>query len=145
MHLPSHCSIHAHRTRSERGLVDMSRVRNALKIADVWQPRPSEPFEGRALPLARATLAPSQPIDPVTYEEPEIELEERSPVSAYLPKASLSFSARLLRRVKRWLRIRSGVVVPRCNGFTRTGLACRAPSMLNGYCRMHGGSRKLLG
>ncbi len=124
----------------------MSRVRNALKIADVWQPRPSEPFEGRALPLARAAQPPAEPIDPVTYEEPEeIELEESSPVSASLPKASLSFSARLLRRVKRLLRIRSGVVVPRCNGFTRNGLACRAPSMLNGYCRMHGGSRKLLG
>jgi hypothetical protein len=119
-----------------------------MRIADVWQPSQSVPFEGRALPLARGAQMPAKPMDPVAYEEPEeveVEVEESEPLPVLLPKASLSFSARLLRRVRRLLRIRNSVVVPRCNGFTRTGLACRAPSMLNGYCRMHGGSRKLLG
>lgn len=124
----------------------MSRVRNALKLDDVWQPKPSEPLEGRALPLGRVAQAPAEPVDTVSYEEEqeEIELEESGAVPISLPKAPLSFLARLVRRVKRLLRMRNGVVIPRCNGFTRTGLACRAPSMLNGYCRMHGGSRKLL-
>jgi len=113
----------------------MSRVRNAMKIADVW-PGQSFTLQGGPLP---------QPAEAVTCEAPEaVEVEESYPVLVSLPKAPVSFSGRLLRRVKRLLRIRTGAVVPRCNGFTRTGLACRAPSMLNGYCRMHGGSRKLL-
>jgi hypothetical protein len=123
----------------------MSRVRNALKIADVWQPKSSTPAEGRVLPLGRAMPAPAEPTETPVVTTPEKELEESTPVPQSLPKAPLSFAARLVRRVRRLLRMRSGVIVPRCNGFTRNGLACRAPSMLNGYCRMHGGSRKLLG
>src|SRR5258706_12906868 len=111
-----------------------------MKIAEAWQPRSSEPFEGRALPLARTVQAPVEPVDIDTHEaSEEIELDESVTLPVSRPKARLSFTARLVRRVKRLLRMRAGAV-PRCNGFTRTGLACRAPSMLNGYCRMHGGS-----
>ncbi|HEY6390016.1 MAG TPA: hypothetical protein VIX89_01990 [Bryobacteraceae bacterium] len=113
----------------------MSSVRKALKISDVWQPKPASAFEGRVLPLG--PTPPPEPIKPT--------VEEITPIPAALPKAPLSLMARLVRRIKRLLRIRSGAVVPRCNGLTRRGLACRAPAMLNGYCRMHGGSRKLLG
>jgi hypothetical protein len=123
----------------------MSSVRKALKIADVWQPKTVEPFEGRMLPLGPGPQAPPEPVETIVETPPDEELEEITRVPASLPKAPLSFMARLLRRVKRWLGIRTGAVVPRCNGFTRHGLACRAPAMLNGYCRMHGGSRKLLG
>jgi len=116
----------------------MSSVRKALKISDVWQPKPASAFEGRVLPLGPNPQTPAEPADTT-------ELEEIVRVPDSLPKAPLSLTARVVRRVKRLLRIRSGAVVPRCNGFTRRGLACRAPAMLNGYCRMHGGSRKLLG
>jgi len=116
----------------------MSSVRKALKISDVWQPKPASAFEGRVLPLGPS---PQTPQEPSTAEE----LEEITRVPASLPKAPLSLISRLVRRLKRLLRIRSGVAVPRCNGLTRRGMACRAPAMLNGYCRMHGGSRRLLG
>ena len=123
----------------------MSSVRKALKISDVWQPKPAVPSEARVLPLRPIPQTPSvpvsAPVDTTTVEE----FEEFTPLPASLPKAPLSFTARLVRRVRRLLRIRSGVLVPRCNGLTRNGLSCRAPAMLNGYCRMHGGSRKLLG
>jgi hypothetical protein len=120
----------------------MSSVRKALKISDVWQPKPASAFEGRVLPLGPSPQMPPEPVIDTSTDE---ELEEITRVPASLPKAPLSLTARLVRRVKRLLRIRTGAVVPRCNGFTRTGLACRGPAMLNGYCRMHGGSRKLLG
>jgi hypothetical protein len=123
----------------------MSRVRNALKIAEVWQPQSPAPFQGRALPLARAPQALGEYADIGTHDEVDVELEEGAAGPSTLPKAPLSFAAQLLRRVKQLLGLRTGVVVPRCNGFTRNGIACRAPSMLNGYCRMHGGSRRLLG
>jgi hypothetical protein len=123
----------------------MSSVRKALKISDVWQPKPADPSEGRVLPLGRSPQMPPEPdeatVDTTTVEE----LEQVTRVPQSRPKAPLSFMSRLVRRVKRWLGIRTGAVVPRCNGFTRNGLACRAPAMLNGYCRMHGGSRRLLG
>lgn len=119
----------------------MSRVRNALKISDVWQPKPSASVEGRVLPLGPGPQAPEEPAAAETHEQ----LEEVAPVPASLPKAPLSFTARVVRRLKRWLGMRTGVVVPRCNGLTRRGLACRGPAMINGYCRLHGGSRKLLG
>ena len=122
----------------------MSSVRKALKISDVWQPKPAVPSEGRALPLG-ARPGPSEPVTAPIDTPSDEELEDLTQVPASLPKAPLSFTARLVRRVKRLLRIRSGGVVPRCNGFTRHGLLCRAPAMLNGYCRMHGGSRRLLG
>jgi hypothetical protein len=122
----------------------MSSVRKALKISDVWQPKPAVPSEARVLPLGPRSQTPhllvEAPVDTATGEE----LEDIT-LPASLPKAPLSFTARLVRLVKRVLRMRSGVVVPRCNGLTRNGLSCRAPAMLNGYCRMHGGSRKLLG
>ncbi len=123
----------------------MSSVRKALKISDVWQPKPAVLSEGRVLPLGSRPQTLSVPVDTTLPTTPDQELEEIPELPAALPKAPLSFTARLVRRVKRLLRIRSGVVIPRCNGFTRHGLSCRAPAMLNGYCRMHRGSRKLLG
>ncbi len=122
----------------------MSSVRKALKIADVWQPKPAVPSEGRVLPLGPSQQTPSVPLDAPIDTTTDEELEGITQLPASLPKAPLSFTARLVRRVKRLLRMRSGRIVPRCNGFTRNGLSCRAPAMLNGYCRMHGGSRKLL-
>jgi len=119
----------------------MSRVRNALKISDVWQPKPSASFEGRVLPLGPSPQAPAEPAVTETHEQ----LEEAATVPASLPKAPLSFPARVVRRVKRWMGMRTGAVAPRCNGFTRRGLPCRGPAMFNGYCRMHGGSRGLFG
>jgi hypothetical protein len=119
----------------------MSRVRNALKIADVWQPKPAVPSEERVLPLGPSPRMPPEAAGTSINED----LEEIARVPASLPKAPLSLRSRLVRRLKRLLHIRSGAVVPRCNGLTRHGLACRAPAMLNGYCRMHGGSRNLLG
>jgi len=120
----------------------MSSVRKALKISDVWQPKPASAFDGRALPLGRSPQMPSEPAADTSSDE---ELEEITHVPVSLPKAPLSLMPRLVRRLKRLLRIRSRAVVPRCNGLTRRGMACRAPAMLNGYCRMHGGSRRLLG
>ena len=123
----------------------MSRVRNALNISDVWQPKAAVPSEGRVLPIGPGAKTPSAPVDRTVATTPDEELEDITELPVSLPKAPLSFTARLVRRVKRLLHIRSGVVVPRCNGLTRRGQSCRAPAMLNGYCRMHGGSRKLLG
>ncbi len=123
----------------------MSSVRKALKISDVWQPKPAILSQGRALPLGPRAQTPSVPVDAPLETTTDEELEDITQLPDSLPKAPLSFTARLVRRVKRLLRIRSGVVVPRCNSLTRHGQSCRAPAMLNGYCRMHGGSRKLLG
>jgi len=123
----------------------MSSVRKALKISDVWQPKPASALEGRVLPLGPRPQMPPKPADTTIDTSTDDELEEITHVPASLPKAPLSLMSRLVRRLKRLLRIRSGAVVPRCNGLTRRGMACRAPAMLNGYCRMHGGSRRLLG
>jgi hypothetical protein len=123
----------------------MSNVRKALKIDDVWQPKPAVPSERRVLPIGPSRQESSLHVDAAVVTTTDDEWEDIMEPPESLPKASLSFTARLLRRVKRLLGIRNGVVVPRCNGLTRNGLSCRAPAMLNGYCRMHGGSRRLLG
>src|SRR5712692_7024194 len=54
---------------------DMSRVRNALKISDVWQPQAAIPSEGRALPLGPSPQTPSDPVDKTVATTPDEEFE----------------------------------------------------------------------
>ncbi len=76
----------------------MSSVRKALKISDVWQPKPAVPSEARVLPLGPRSQTPylrvEAPVDTTTDEEL---LEEFTQLPASLPKAPLSFTARLVR------------------------------------------------
>ena len=48
---------------------------------------------------------------------------------------------RWVRRLLRLAGVRLGWPVPTCQGITRLGRPCRGPSMANGFCRLHGGSR----
>jgi hypothetical protein len=48
---------------------------------------------------------------------------------------------RWVRRLLRFAGVRLGWPVPTCQGVTRLGRPCRGPSMANGFCRLHGGSR----
>jgi hypothetical protein len=102
----------------------MSRVRDALKRADSWQP------EQNALPVQ--PLPRVIPVAEASGDEPEERVADTS-----------STLERVVRQLMRWLGMRpTGTPVPRCAGLTRKGAPCRAPAMANGYCRMHGGSRQ---
>lgn len=115
----------------------MSRVHAALKVAESLQPNRETPstLERAAFGLTDCDLAEDFTAPP--------ELEEFARVYPPPPRAPRSLFMRLKRRVTVWLGIRAGGPVPTCNAFTRRGLPCRGPAMANGYCRMHGGSRKL--
>jgi hypothetical protein len=103
----------------------MSRVRDALKLADNWQGK--SVFTGGA-------RAPSQV--PQVFSGPSFAAQS-DPL-----KARPSMLSRWLRRLKRRIGLGRIGVAPRCAGTTRRGILCRAPAMVNGYCRMHGGSRR---
>jgi hypothetical protein len=104
----------------------MSRVRDALKKADSWQQE--QPNQAPVQPLPRVVL----------------DFAAQTPALVSDPEVSVPSAAeRFVGLVREWLGLRrKGAPVPRCSGSTRKGLPCRAPAMANGYCRMHGGSRR---
>jgi hypothetical protein len=67
---------------------------------------------------------------------------ETRPESLPASRPTLSGFTRLWRKVRRWFGLPVGHVAPRCRGTARNGSPCRAPSMDNGFCRMHGGKRE---
>jgi hypothetical protein len=107
----------------------MSKVRNALRMAGTW------PQEQASSPAHPALVSQTK-----AYAEPEMEPESERPALLDQPAPQRSILARFFRRIRRWMGLRAGGPVPRCNSVTRRGLPCRAPAMANGFCRMHGGA-----
>lgn len=113
----------------------MSRVRNALKLAENWEGK--SVFTGQPEPAGHPVsnfVPATRPIALVEVSHAEVEETEES--SASRPSV-------VLRWVRRWRKRFTGTMapIPKCTGTTRRGLPCRAPAMNNGYCRMHGGAR----
>jgi hypothetical protein len=142
----------------------MSRIRDALKRAETWQP-PERPVTLVPLPFAPKSAA----VAPPPAEVPE-EVEEEQDAPPRVSKIA-SLLQTWPRKLWRWARLKlpiwvaklppwtarlpwaanlaiwarglSGArAVPLCRGITRQGQPCRGPAMANGYCRVHGGSRK---
>lgn len=114
----------------------MSRVRNALKLAEDWEGKSVFTGEAVTAPLAPRTYAP------VTLSTGRVrEASEASPLFDTEPVSPKSSA--MSRWLRRWTRrfLRTATPVPRCTGVTRRGMPCRAPAMDNGLCRMHGGAR----
>ena len=148
----------------------MSRVSDALRHADrtgaIPAPPPPPSWAPRRSASVRFNRPGSAPI-PITSAreeprvEPVVEVEEETP--ATLSTAPLAQAGPVpgfwltLRRmisarvgggpmgqalVKIGVLPRTTYQVARCSAVTRNGVACRAPAMANGRCRMHGGSKQ---
>jgi hypothetical protein len=109
----------------------MSRVRNALKLAENWEGK--SVFTGQAETGVRATGT----------LEPGVSMEHMLRAHQELDPAPAPRPSRFSRWARRWSRrfLRTTTMVPRCSATTRRGQLCRGPAMANGYCRMHGGAR----
>jgi len=109
----------------------MSRVRDALKLADNWAGK--SVFTGQGETVVRATR---------TFEL-GVPMEHMLRAHQESDAALLARPSRFSRWARRWSRrfLRTTTMVPRCSATTRRGLLCRGPAMANGYCRMHGGAR----
>jgi len=150
----------------------MSRISDALRHADrtgaipppppppAWAPRRAAAVRfNRVAPSPVAMMIPRQESALAVEETPKAtEMPEKAPTlelvrpAESLPGFWLTFR-RLIssrfgeNRVGRAL-IKMGVLprntyqVPKCSAVTRNGVPCRAPSMANGRCRMHGGSKQ---
>jgi len=130
----------------------MSRIRDALRKAETWPqqtsaPRTAQPAMGPPVALENS---------PVALEHPPVALEDPPEVQTVEPRdtGELAHDAEepvkkprrsrfpRLRRLLRFFGIHSSTApVPRCSGLNRRGVPCRAPSMANGFCHAHGGSR----
>jgi len=110
----------------------MSRVRDALKRSDNNLPRERAVMTERAEPAAPADF---RPLETGGFVPPD-----QAPEDSPRP-VRRSFWPRIFRRMLWRFGFRRSKPIPRCTGTTRTGQACRAPAMANGFCRMHGGSR----
>ena len=118
----------------------MSRVRDALRRSETWQERPRVPQPMRLPP----NPGPAKPHFEAASPFKESELAAETPETSGAGH-SLVLSSQVRRwfnRARRWAGLRTGVPVQLCKGMTRVGLPCRGPAMANGYCRLHGGSRR---
>ena len=109
----------------------MSRVRNALRLAENWEGK--SVFTGQAETVIRSAR---------TFE-PGVPMERMLQAHQQSDAAPASQPSKISRWARRWSRrfLRTTTMVPRCSATTRRGTLCRGPAMANGYCRMHGGAR----
>lgn len=112
----------------------MSRVHDALRKAETFPNHPAAPF--------RPSFAPPVAVE-IPLPEPQVESEapvepEASDESAAKPKR---WRFPFFRKFARLLGFRTGTPPKRCSGVNRKGEPCGAPSMANGFCYSHGGSR----
>ena len=147
----------------------MSRVSDALRHADrtgaIPAPPPPPSWAPRRAASVRFNRSGSAPI-PITSarEEPREEpvvmeeetparvgtatLTQTGPVPGFWLTVRRLVSARVGSGTMGQALIKIGVLprttyqVARCSAVTRNGVACRAPAMANGRCRMHGGSKQ---
>ena len=147
----------------------MSRVSDALRHADRTGAIPAAPpppsWAPRRSASVRFNRSGSAPI-PITSareeprEEPMVVEEETparldiaapaqaGPVPGFWLTVRRLVSARVGTGPMGQALVKIGVLprttyqVARCSAVTRNGVACRAPAMANGRCRMHGGSKQ---
>lgn len=116
----------------------MSRVRSALRRADDWDGKSVFTGEAERLP-AIGTFGPSKRI---VLTASSIATAAAAQAAEDEAPGSQSGKWNWWRRLRRKF-FRSASPVPKCSGTTRRGHPCRAPAMDNGYCRMHGGERRV--
>lgn len=109
----------------------MSRVRDALKRANEM----NLPHQGA---LEERELAQPVAID-IEEQTPPIAIDVEG---ASRPNYPSILRLRWIRKLLRIAGVNTTRPVPRCQGLTRSGQSCRGPAMANGYCRLHGGSRR---
>jgi len=112
----------------------MSRVHTALRQLEGRREKAPAALEPNPVPFPIRSGFGQQPEASNAWDEP---LELDQPQRVIRP-----FLVRVLHSIMRRMGLRTGAPVPLCNGVTRRGLPCRGPAMANGYCRMHGGSRR---
>jgi hypothetical protein len=120
----------------------MSHVRNALKRAEGWEGK--SVFTGQH---ETPVFDPSKVVLPhqKLFAAPSPHAAETAVEQTIEPEMVARSSRGILRFLPRWIRrrIRTHTQIARCTGMTRRGVACRAPAMDNGFCRMHGGERTM--
>lgn len=115
----------------------MSRVRDALKRANGIQTSTEihdEPPRALGTALLEVTFGPESS---APANDPEGDT-----TSEPAPKHNPLLRWKWVRKMLRLAGIRTSGPVPKCQGTTRSGLPCRGPAMANGFCRLHGGSRR---
>jgi len=122
-------------TGSEGATSTMSRVRDALKRANAMQtPQGTAATEEDSEQALASGDAP---------ENTESIMEAGAPFDETpRPRYHPLLRVRWLRKLLRLVGVKASAPVPRCQGTTRMGQACRGPAMANGFCRLHGGSRQ---
>jgi hypothetical protein len=123
----------------------MSRVHTAFRRAEIQRERLPGSFGSNPVPFAvnlAANPGPDSRADasPDSHADAAIALEETRDLERY--RATRPLLTRVLHNLMRRLGFRTGAPVPLCSGVTVRGLPCRGLAMANGYCRMHGGSRR---
>jgi hypothetical protein len=115
----------------------MSRVRDALKRANAMTPSAETEAISEVFGVGAETEDTAEVSAPLHFSAEPLSLPDDCH-----PRLQPLLRYRWLRKLLRVAGVRTKIAVQRCQGTTRMGQPCRGPAMANGYCRLHGGSRR---